>query len=345
MPSNAISLFQDAEARGGVIDQVASEIGADATIIEKDLWVCWTLARLHEIPGMPRITFKGGTSLSKVHRLIDRLSEDIDLTFSRDGWGFVGDRDPLGEGLSGKQREKLKDEVSLRAASIVRGVVLPALRDACATHLRGRWSVEVDEDVADKQTLNLYYPTARSYAYTKPLVIMEFGARGEPWPTAVHRVRSMVEETYEGGAPETVCGGVETLAPERTFWEKATLLHELHRRSLTSSPSTFRQSRHLYDLHRMWAPLRERLMGDPQLLRSVVRNKMVFFTRPAAEYPLVLARHLCSTPHRALEAGLRDDYDAMRGAMFFPGTAVPTFEATLATLREIDAAVANWTAL
>lgn len=186
------------------------------------------------------------------------------------------------------------------------------------------------------------YPTQQVYgSYMKPVVVMEFGARGDPWPTMPHVIRSMVEETFEGEAPETVCS-VDTLDPERTFWEKATLLHALHHHTLSNPDRTAaRQSRHLYDLHRMWAPLRERVMGNPALLDSVVKNKMVFFKSPPSRFEFVLGGLLNAAPHPALEEKLRADFRAMSG-MFFAGTPVPTFEAMLVTLREIDEAVGRW---
>ena len=58
----------------------------DASFIEKDFWVCWTLYRVFEvIQFRPHLIFKGGTSLSKVYRAIDRFSEDVDLSLSRRG--------------------------------------------------------------------------------------------------------------------------------------------------------------------------------------------------------------------------------------------------------------------
>lgn len=336
-------LFADAAMRDLLLDQLASHGTVLASVAEKDLWVCWTLARLHEIPGMPRLTFKGGTSLSKVHRLIDRFSEDIDLTFSRDGWGFDGDRDPLCEGMSAKQRQRLVDEISQHAREVVRDVAAPGLRAICAKQIGGTgWSVEVDPSVADQQTIVFTYPTRTTYSsYMKPVVVMEFGARGDPWPTAAQRVCSLIEDAFPGEAPESVVT-VETLDPERTFWEKATLLHALHHHTLSHPDrSAARQSRHLYDLHRLWAPLRERVMANPALLESVVRNKMVFFRSPPSKFELVLGRVLNAAPHPALEEKLSADFRAM-GEMFFAGTPVPTFDAMLVTLREIDEAVTRW---
>lgn len=64
----------------------ANRLGAPVGNIEKDFWVCWTLDALyHQLPhGQPRLLFKGGTSLSKAYGLINRFSEDIDVTVFRD---------------------------------------------------------------------------------------------------------------------------------------------------------------------------------------------------------------------------------------------------------------------
>ncbi len=76
-------LLTDGDYRGAVLNNAAVSSGIDVNILEKDLWVCWLLGRLGEVPDVPPFTFKGGTSLSKVHKLIHRFSEDIDLTLAR----------------------------------------------------------------------------------------------------------------------------------------------------------------------------------------------------------------------------------------------------------------------
>ena len=56
--------------------------GLSPVILEKDFWVCWMLGVLFESPFADDMVFKGGTSLSKVFGVIDRFSEDIDLSLS-----------------------------------------------------------------------------------------------------------------------------------------------------------------------------------------------------------------------------------------------------------------------
>jgi len=62
--------------------QVASDqSGRPLHLLEKDIWVVWSLERIFASSFGPKIVFKGGTSLSKAYGAIRRFSEDIDLTY------------------------------------------------------------------------------------------------------------------------------------------------------------------------------------------------------------------------------------------------------------------------
>jgi hypothetical protein len=100
----------------------ANRLGAPIGNIEKDFWVCWTLNQLyHERPadGL-RLLFKGGTSLSKAYGLIERFSEDIDITTFRDDLDQPATVEEL-ERLSNKKRQARLD----------------AIRDACRDYITG----------------------------------------------------------------------------------------------------------------------------------------------------------------------------------------------------------------
>jgi len=84
-----------AEERRLVCVQAEERLGLQAASIEKDFWVCWTLRELARLPELGgHLTFKGGTSLSKAWKLIDRFSEDIDLVVDRETLGFGGEASP-----------------------------------------------------------------------------------------------------------------------------------------------------------------------------------------------------------------------------------------------------------
>ena len=107
-------LSLDARERADILRTVAARSGRAAIILEKDIWVCWVLQALFSMPDPHPMAFKGGTSLSKVYRVIDRFSEDVDVTL--DYRAFDDDFDPFAEGASRNQirlfSERLKDRVA-----------------------------------------------------------------------------------------------------------------------------------------------------------------------------------------------------------------------------------------
>src|SRR5271154_4595455 len=72
-------------------------IKRDALLLEKDIWICWALEFLFKMPNRFPMAFKGGTSLSKVFRVIDRFSEDVDITIDYKAFDC---EDPFMEGTS-----------------------------------------------------------------------------------------------------------------------------------------------------------------------------------------------------------------------------------------------------
>ena len=86
-------LHNDKELFEQVILKTSEDMGIDASIIEKDYFVTLFLKELSKV--LPRIIFKGGTSLSKCHKLIKRFSEDIDLNIEYETKAPEGQRKKL----------------------------------------------------------------------------------------------------------------------------------------------------------------------------------------------------------------------------------------------------------
>ena len=78
-----------------ILQTMSAKLSRTPAVLEKDVWVCWALKHLFEMPGHQQMAFKGGTSLSKVYNAIDRFSEDIDITL--DYRGFADTADPFME--------------------------------------------------------------------------------------------------------------------------------------------------------------------------------------------------------------------------------------------------------
>lgn len=82
------------EDQAEALEVAAAQTGRPAHLLEKDIWVVWTLSAIYESALAEKLTFKGGTSLSKVYKIIDRFSEDIDLTYDifRHQWSTTDGR-------------------------------------------------------------------------------------------------------------------------------------------------------------------------------------------------------------------------------------------------------------
>src|SRR5437868_2941651 len=113
--------------RMDLFSTTARRRGLTAEIIEKDFWVCWTLKRLFTLPDPPAgLLFKGGTSLSKVFGVIERFSEDVDLSFNRAELAFGGESDPL-NATSGKKRKHGLEALTETCQRIIREKLLPQI--------------------------------------------------------------------------------------------------------------------------------------------------------------------------------------------------------------------------
>jgi len=217
-------------ARRRTMCELAGErLGLYAPSIEKDFWICWTLRELFALERIRRhLTFKGGTSLSKGWGLIQRFSEDVDVVIDRGHLGFGGARAPDAPGLSSKERDRRLEELRAATRAWVRDELGPALEAHCARSLRHEsgWGVAADPADPDGQTILLHYRSVFGPgSYLRPVVRIELGARSDTEPVREPRIRSFMEEVRpDGRAPTSFA--VRTVAPERTFWEKAMLLHE-----------------------------------------------------------------------------------------------------------------------
>lgn len=71
------------------INEASRISGISAKAIEKDWWVTLSLKLAFNLPNAKHFAFKGGTSLSKGWQLIDRFSEDIDISLSSEAVGIA----------------------------------------------------------------------------------------------------------------------------------------------------------------------------------------------------------------------------------------------------------------
>jgi len=339
------------DERRALIQEAASRRGLVEIIVEKDFWVCWTLKRLFSNSMLSSVlTFKGGTSLSKGYGLIERFSEDIDLTISRDAQFLCDSPDPMEHGISKNERGRRIDALKENAQRFVAEIILPTLTSDLETALTSKdgWSVTLDGEDPDQQTILFYYPKVFNYVrgnnfsnftfdhsnfsiseYIRPHIKLEFGARGDVEPKDTCAITSIVAEEFARLFTDPTIQ-VSTLHVDRTFWEKATILHSIYHGSKLRD----RMSRHYYDTYVLAQKGKaEQAIENPELLQQVVRNKSVMFRDAKASYDTALIGSLKLLPKDDQLPGLKDDYTKM--ADMFMGD-VPDFDVILAELKKLQ---------
>ena len=322
-----------AEYRRDVFSEAAARLGIRPTIIEKDFWVCVALKLLFQKSRFGKsLIFKGGTSLSKAHGLIERFSEDIDLVLDWNLIGFGdGLRDPMQEFTSKGKQDQFNKEINRLAADYIARTLCPELEDLLRQENVGL-AAAVDSD--DPHTVNIRYPAAFAETYIRPEVRLEIGPLASWVPSATHVIRPYAFDVVPGVFEDPVCE-VVAIAAERTFWEKATILHkEAHRK--TQIPQ--RHSRHYYDLYKLAVSrVRATAFAVPKLLQDVVAFKRRFYPSAWARYDLAVPGSLKLLPATPSQVkALAQDYEEMQVMLF---GAPPEFRDILDELKHLEAEI------
>jgi hypothetical protein len=326
--------------RAAYFSEAAARRSVQAWMMEKDFWVCWLLHELFQLePLHDHLVFKGGTSLSKVLGVIRRFSEDIDLSVSPQLLGI--EENWLEDAPNPTQLEKRKKKLEAACIAAVHERFGPLLTAAITARLgtpsAEGWILEERlDDTSQSPTLVFRYPAAARYGgYVRAEVKIEFGSLTDQRPTGSHTVTPMVAEEFPTAFSHARVP-VVALEAERTFWEKATILHaEYHRHE--GLPMRERYSRHYYDLAALALhPLGRQSLLRLDLLARVVRHKSRFFASAWASYNTARPGTLRLVPPPFRLKELEADYAVM--AEMFMGAA-PSFAHVLETLRAAEAEI------
>ena len=319
----------------------ANRLGAPVNHVEKDFWVCWTLNALYrERPADgPRLLFKGGTSLSKAYGLIQRFSEDIDITVFRDDLDEPATVEEL-ETLSGKKRRARLNVIRDACRAYVTGPLRKFLEEQIADATGGIGRIEIDGADADGQTLLVWYPEIepRDETYVQPAVRIESGAKSALDPHRPVSIRPYIAEDTAG--LDLTVHGVTTIDAARTFWDKVVIAHGLrrwHERRGVLRQEGQRVSRHYYDLH----CLLHSEVGKPALVNrglgaDCVQHARMFFDRPDYDLSSAVPGTFSILPRGEMLAALSHDY--LNTVTMIFGEA-PAFEEILASIDRIERAL------
>ncbi len=316
MPEIKFNNIPNAE-RISIFQQISNEIGMPTFAVEKDWWVVQTLAAIFELEIAAYLVFKGGTSLSKAWKLIERFSEDVDLAVDRSFFGFDGD-------LSKKQRTQLRKASSkyistnlikeLEAKFIEKGLLNIEFK-----------LVDTTESDQDPTIIEIYYPNIiDSPGYIKPKVQIEIGCRSLREPFSIQSIASLIDEQYSNTVFTENEIKVPTVNPERTFLEKIFLLHEEFQKP-EDKIRVDRLSRHLYDIYQLAkTEFATKALSDKSLYETIVNHRYSFTRVSGVDYNLHQPQFINPIPNETVLNAWKADYKLMQEQMIYVSS--PPFE-------------------
>lgn len=328
----------DDEGKRTFIIQSALRAGLPVVVVEKDLWVTAILQIVFQLPFADKLLFKGGSSLSKVWNLIERMSEDIDLAYDDHFGIFEGDEPTI------KQIKKLRKRSSL----FVQNDFCEALKAAIHEHgLDGWCSVAAqpngigDATYPEPRQIYISYKTLfpeeftdLNTAYIKPIVMLEIGSRSLIEPQGKARVKSIVEQTSPTIDTDMAQVDIRTAMPQKTFLEKAFLLHEIF--STEHCANANRKSRHLYDLEKMMnKDFALQAITDDELWFSISHHREKFTPIHGIDYGADLRKSIMLAPPDAYLPQWEKDYEYMHSHMIYDKNAL-SFKELLDRMHELE---------
>lgn len=316
------------------LEVAAARSGRPPHLLEKDIWVVWVLDVLYRSPLSNFLTFKGGTSLSKVYRLIDRFSEDLDLTYDIRQLvpELLVDGNPLPATAS--RQKKISTAVRRQLPQWIITTVQPVLEQALRL-------AELDATLTltgrEQDSLRLVYPALRmGTGYVPASVRLEFGARATGEPHHRQSIGCDMAPLIEGVVFPTAMPLV--MEAERTFWEKATAAHVYCLQQRLRGDG---YSRHWYDLSAIaGSDLFSRILGSQELALQVATHKSVFFAEKDVDgqridYQAAVSGSLQLVPAGGALDALAQDYWAMEADGLL-GSAPPHFDQVMAVCQQVQ---------
>lgn len=325
------------EDRTDVLDRVSTELNIrQREVIEKDWWVIAVLRAMYSLPYAQHLSFKGGTSLSKCWHLVDRFSEDIDITIDREYLGFSGT-------LS---KTQISDKLRRATCSFVRETMQHDIAEQLHKNGIAKNKFQVNVDIThitttDPETININYNSVLTFSidggnglYVLPKVKVEVSGRSMNEPVNEVPLESMIDQVYPKAPFAEPKFNVRAVLPERTFLEKLFLLHEEF-----AKPKDLirveRMSRHIYDIGQMLkTPIVEKAIHNEQLYRQVVEHRRKFIGLRGFDYDTLYPDSLNIVPPETIIEQWKADYENMRLHMIY-GESV-SFEELINNLRDLN---------
>lgn len=321
------------EQRKTSLEQAAQNSGINNKAIEKDWWVTLTLKALFQSQYNEHLVFKGGTSLSKCWKLIERFSEDIDIGLSPEAIGMEYKTSPTGTFVQNLKKKgcafvsnDLKSELEkqFKTMGIAEGLIKIEANELPADH-----------PDTDPQTLYIHYKSLFDpNPYLADSVKIEVSVRSLKDPFASCTVRSLLNEHFPNKAYEEEAFAVNATEAHRTFLEKLFLLHEEFAKTDQEKIRYNRMSRHLYDLERMMDKEPEpRVIADTEFFQTILHHRKHYTPVRGLDYEALTLNTLEFIPPDFISKRYEDDYAIMREQMIYGE--VPEFKGLINRMMEL----------
>jgi hypothetical protein len=329
----------DKTEKVAIFNAIAAEKGMTPFAVEKDWWVSRTLNIIFQMTIAKHLVFKGGTSLSKAWKIINRFSEDIDLAIDKEFFeSYKGE-------ISRTQISKLRKEAGIYTT----GTFFEELK----VEFKARGFIDLEfkvintgESDQDPRIIEIYYPNVvnQPTEYVLPRVQIEISCRSLREPFSVKTFGSLVDEFYADREFTEPLFNVPTVNKERTFLEKLFLLHEEFQRP-DDKVRVDRLSRHMYDIyHLAKVGIATIAINNKELYETIVSHRYKFSRVGDIDYNLHNPLTINLIPRNDKMELWKADYAKMKEDMIYEENK-PSFEELINTLKNLRTQLQaiNWT--
>ena len=302
------------DERIAMIQTVAQDHNIEDNAVEKDWWVTVVLKALFNTSCGKWLLFKGGTSLSKGWNLINRFSEDIDISIGRNFFGDVLNL-PFAKCENNNQVKKLRKasrdyihgtlSAELDAELLKMGVKGYNIMNETVT---GEPPRPIDHD-SDPTIIFVNYesilPSSMRLIDARVKIEISCLSMSEPYEQC--EIRSLVFDKFPEEDDE-MTASIKSVTPSRTFLEKALLLSEELQKE---EPRSLRMSRHLYDLDRLMdTEFGQKALNDGKLYKAIVEHRRRFYHLGYVDYDKDYPAKIDFIPQNKVMNAYRLDYES-----------------------------------
>jgi hypothetical protein len=316
------------------INEASRISGIPAKAIEKDWWVTLSLKLVFNTHYAKHFAFKGGTSLSKGWQLIDRFSEDIDISLSSEAVGIAYAEKP-----SKTFVEQLRRAGCSFTSNELMGALNAEFRNCqVPEHLYSIEAEPVRADMPDTDPQTLYVNFVSLFdpnPYLPDRVKIEFSVRSLKEPSAKRSMRSLLVTHFPNDNYIEENCEVLTIQPERTLIEKILLLHEEYNRDELAKMRTERMSRHYYDLFQLSRQDFSLLtLHDSDFIEEIIEHRKYYSRLKRFNYETLRRGSIRIIPSDDILKALEQDYEIMEAEMIYGNP--PTFEEIIQAMKNLQ---------